>query len=424
MIFDCSQKNSRVLERRTSQTQSNNMRGDQMNGFEPSWGPNGHINFLNNPNSPFMESDESALEARRQSSKMDYNTHDITMADVKGNIKTIIENGAQPQQLVTLAAACEGLTDAELDELASTLKIENPTGEANGSFLTDKEINDILTSLSTEPRHCLPSIGSPLQQQTYDQGYTFDNTPFNFFDNFMTMENNATTSNQQLESHEKSYETSPTSAPISSVLCNGFNSMSVPDLAHGVVLKYNELWCRLHDLTNEMIVSTKGRQLFPPIDVTIPNLPPERKYQVWLRFECEDPKGSGWRWTEYAGWQLLRKLRRTTGLLCQMNTPNELLPQEFYTLPNGPFTGEQIMKDGLSFAHAKITNKPNTKAAVFIESFHSYIPVVYLAPVYVDAAQHYADIESTSSAQSYQMFSLANGSPFPPSLSCHPSELL
>lgn len=62
-----------------------------------------------------------------------------------------------------------------------------------------------------------------------------------------------------------------------------------------------------------------------------------------------------------------------------MNTG--IVGRDCYMLPGGPVTGEQVMRDGISFAHAKITNKITTHGAIYTESFHSYLPVICLAPV-------------------------------------------
>lgn len=79
---------------------------------------------------------------------------------------------------------------------------------------------------------------------------------------------------------------------------------------HGVHLKFIELWARMHKLTNEMIVSTRGRQLFPPIEAVIEGLDPSQRYLAWLKIKCNDEPGKAWRWHQTKGWHDVSKIKK------------------------------------------------------------------------------------------------------------------
>ncbi|XP_050501832.1 T-box transcription factor T-like [Diabrotica virgifera virgifera] len=132
-----------------------------------------------------------------------------------------------------------------------------------------------------------------------------------------------------------------------------------------VTLDDRELWVRFQCFTNEMIVTKSGRRMFPVIKVTAGGLDPKAMYTVLLEFVQIDPH----RWKYVNGeW--------VPGGKAEVPPSNPI-----YIHPESPNFGAHWMKEAISFAKVKLTNKSNGNGQIMLNSLHKYEPRVHLVRV-------------------------------------------
>ncbi|XP_058116231.1 T-related protein [Anopheles ziemanni] len=135
-----------------------------------------------------------------------------------------------------------------------------------------------------------------------------------------------------------------------------------------VTLDDRELWLRFQNLTNEMIVTKNGRRMFPVVKVTATGLDPTAMYTVLLEFSQVDSH----RWKYVNGeW--------VAGGKAEAPPPNPV-----YVHPESPNFGQHWMKEPISFAKVKLTNKTNGNGQIMLNSLHKYEPRVHLVQVVSD----------------------------------------
>ncbi|XP_053680168.1 T-related protein [Anopheles nili] len=136
-----------------------------------------------------------------------------------------------------------------------------------------------------------------------------------------------------------------------------------------VTLDDRDLWLRFQNLTNEMIVTKNGRRMFPVVKVTATGLDPTAMYTVLLEFSQVDSH----RWKYVNGeW--------VAGGKAEAPPPNPV-----YVHPESPNFGQHWMKEPISFAKVKLTNKTNGNGQIMLNSLHKYEPRVHLVQVVSDA---------------------------------------
>ncbi|XP_066251397.1 T-box transcription factor T-A [Euwallacea similis] len=129
-----------------------------------------------------------------------------------------------------------------------------------------------------------------------------------------------------------------------------------------VSLDDRDLWVRFQCFTNEMIVTKSGRRMFPVVKVTANGLDPKAMYTVLLEFVQIDPH----RWKYVNGeW--------VPGGKAEVPPPNPV-----YMHPESPNFGAHWMKESISFAKVKLTNKTNGNGQIMLNSLHKYEPRVHL----------------------------------------------
>ncbi|KAI3360393.1 hypothetical protein L3Q82_002303 [Scortum barcoo] len=181
-------------------------------------------------------------------------------------------------------------------------------------------------------------------------------------------------------------------------------------------LETKELWDKFHELGTEMIITKSGRRMFPTIRVSFSGVDQDSKYIVLMDIVPVDNKRyryayhrSSWLVAGKADPPLPASLERSgTRLLCDLNffrlklfsasrrlgiersLPNASQPiatedvtrrclsRRLYVHPDSPFTGEQLMKQMVSFEKVKLTNNeldqhghndwPNVKCIVFLSN--------------------------------------------------------
>nr|CAD7258155.1 unnamed protein product [Timema shepardi] len=132
-----------------------------------------------------------------------------------------------------------------------------------------------------------------------------------------------------------------------------------------VSLDDRELWTKFQCLTNEMIVTKNGRRMFPVVKVSVSGLDPTAMYTVLLEFVQIDPH----RWKYVNGeW--------VPGGKAEVPPSNPI-----YIHPESPNFGAHWMKEPVSFAKVKLTNKTNGNGQIMLNSLHKYEPRVHLVKV-------------------------------------------
>ncbi|XP_053993941.1 T-box transcription factor T isoform X1 [Hylaeus volcanicus] len=134
-------------------------------------------------------------------------------------------------------------------------------------------------------------------------------------------------------------------------------------------LEDRDLWTKFQCLTNEMIVTKNGRRMFPVVKIVARGLEPKAMYTLLLEFVQVDPH----RWKYVNGeW--------VPGGKAEVAPPNPI-----YIHPESPNFGSHWMKEPVSFAKVKLTNKSNGNGQIMLNSLHKYEPRVHL--VRVDAVE-------------------------------------
>ncbi|XP_037953486.1 T-related protein [Teleopsis dalmanni] len=132
-----------------------------------------------------------------------------------------------------------------------------------------------------------------------------------------------------------------------------------------VSLDDRELWLRFQNLTNEMIVTKNGRRMFPVVKISASGLDPAAMYTVLLEFVQVDSH----RWKYVNGeW--------VPGGKAEVPPSNPI-----YVHPESPNFGAHWMKEPISFAKVKLTNKTNGNGQIMLNSLHKYEPRVHLVRV-------------------------------------------
>ncbi|KAF2904884.1 hypothetical protein ILUMI_01301 [Ignelater luminosus] len=132
-----------------------------------------------------------------------------------------------------------------------------------------------------------------------------------------------------------------------------------------VTLDDRDLWVRFERFTNEMIVTKNGRRMFPVVKVSVSGLDPKAMYTVLLEFVQIDNH----RW-KYVNGEWI------PGGKAEIPPSNAI-----YIHPESPNFGAHWMKESISFAKVKLTNKCNGNGQIMLNSLHKYEPRVHLVKV-------------------------------------------
>lgn len=133
-------------------------------------------------------------------------------------------------------------------------------------------------------------------------------------------------------------------------------------------LETKELWAKFHELGTEMIITKTGRRMFPTLRVSFSGLEPTSNYVVMMDIVPVDKKRY-----RYA-------YHRSCWLVAGKADPPP--KSQLYTHPDAPFTGEQLMKQTVSFEKLKLTNNTQDKnGQIVLNSMHKYQPRIHLVKV-------------------------------------------
>ncbi|XP_064599046.1 T-box transcription factor TBX20-like isoform X2 [Liolophura sinensis] len=130
-------------------------------------------------------------------------------------------------------------------------------------------------------------------------------------------------------------------------------------------LETKDLWDKFHDLGTEMIITKSGRRMFPTVRVSFSGLEAEAKYSVLMDIIPVDSKRY-----RYA-------YHRSSWLVAGKADPP--LPTRLYMHPDSPFTGDQLLKQSVSFEKVKLTNNMLDKSGhIILNSMHKYQPRIHI----------------------------------------------
>ncbi|CAH8440987.1 unnamed protein product [Heterobilharzia americana] len=130
-------------------------------------------------------------------------------------------------------------------------------------------------------------------------------------------------------------------------------------------LETKELWEKFNELGTEMIITKSGRRMFPVIRTSFSGLQPDAKYLVLMDIVPVDCKRY-----RYA-------YHRSSWLVAGKADPE--LRLRHYVHPDSPFTGEQLMRQTVSFEKLKLTNNVlDRQGYIILNSMHKYQPRVHL----------------------------------------------
>nr|CDJ89820.1 Transcription factor domain containing protein [Haemonchus contortus] len=126
-----------------------------------------------------------------------------------------------------------------------------------------------------------------------------------------------------------------------------------------------ELWEKFYELGTEMIITKSGRRMFPTVKVSISNIDTDGLYYVFLDVIPVDNKRYRYIYNKSA-WLTAGKAEPA---------PKNRL----YLHPDSPYTGEQLLKQVVSFEKAKLTNNEIDKAGhLILNSMHKYQPRIHI----------------------------------------------
>ncbi|XP_068701971.1 T-box transcription factor TBX20-like [Montipora foliosa] len=145
-----------------------------------------------------------------------------------------------------------------------------------------------------------------------------------------------------------------------------FDDSSKDDLRNITVeLEGKELWERFSDLGTEMIITKAGRRMFPTLRISVNGVDPKANYMVLMDLVPVDEKRY-----RYA-------YHRSTWLVAGKADPPA--PVRLYMHPDSPFTGEQLLKQIISFEKVKLTNNDGDRNGhLILNSMHKYQPRVHI----------------------------------------------
>jgi T-box protein 20 len=120
-------------------------------------------------------------------------------------------------------------------------------------------------------------------------------------------------------------------------------------------LESDDLWKKFNNLGTEMIITKSGRRMFPSIRVSFNGVDFNAKYIIAMDIVPTDNKRY-----RYA-------YHRSSWLVAGKADPP--VQSRMFVHPDGPFTGESLQKQIISFEKLKLTNNESDKFGHVSHSF-------------------------------------------------------
>ncbi|XP_078361033.1 uncharacterized protein LOC144645355 isoform X2 [Oculina patagonica] len=169
-------------------------------------------------------------------------------------------------------------------------------------------------------------------------------------ENSPTNNNDTTRSDFRRVDERCSTSSTPPTSPLSCSLANV-----------KVEIEMKNLWDDFFALGTEMIVTKAGRRMFPPFQVRLHGLDPSSKYILMMDFVPVDDKR--YRYAFHSSkWLVAGKA-------------DSSVPGRVHIHPDSPCTGQQWMKQIVSFDKLKLTNNlMDDNGHIILNSMHKYQP--------------------------------------------------
>ncbi|XP_037546927.1 T-box transcription factor TBX6 [Nematolebias whitei] len=128
-------------------------------------------------------------------------------------------------------------------------------------------------------------------------------------------------------------------------------------------LENSSLWKQFSSVGTEMIITKKGRRMFPGLKLKLSGLSPSLRYILLLDIVPVD--NSRYRF-QSGGWQAV-------------GSAEARLPDRVFIHPDSPATGAHWQSRSVSFHYAKLTNNTlDTQGHIILHSLHRYQPRVHV----------------------------------------------
>ena len=128
-------------------------------------------------------------------------------------------------------------------------------------------------------------------------------------------------------------------------------------------LQDKTLWKEFHHIGTEMIITKCGRRMFPSLRVSVSGLDPNVKYVMLVNVEPVDDNRYKYHNCE---WIVSGKAEAH-------------FRGRAYRHPDSPLSGNQWMKQIISFHKLKLTNNPFDRSGhLVLNSMHKYVPVLHI----------------------------------------------
>ncbi|XP_005157203.1 T-box transcription factor TBX22 isoform X1 [Danio rerio] len=133
-----------------------------------------------------------------------------------------------------------------------------------------------------------------------------------------------------------------------------------------VDLQGSDLWKRFYEIGTEMIITKVGRRMFPSIRVKVHNLDPLQQYSIAMDIMPMDSK-------KY------RYVYHSSQWVIAGNTDHSCIPPHLYVHPDSPCSGENWMRQVISFDRVKLTNNElDDRGHIILKSMHKYRPRIHV----------------------------------------------
>ncbi|XP_021484776.1 T-box transcription factor TBX22 isoform X1 [Meriones unguiculatus] len=152
--------------------------------------------------------------------------------------------------------------------------------------------------------------------------------------------------------------------------CSGGNNSRQESLQEKSIIQVElqgfDLWKRFYDIGTEMIITKAGRRMFPSVRIKVKGMDPMKQYYVVLDIVPVDSKR-------------YRYAYHSSQWMVAGNSDHSSITPRVYIHPDSPCSGENWMRQIISFDRVKLTNNEmDDKGHIILQSMHKYKPRVHV----------------------------------------------